>query len=86
MYEYNHMMDEWGGAYNQGNGLVSLLFMTAMVIFFIVAIVLLIRYLRHASQANSTPESAIEVLKRRYASGEVDKKQFDQTKKDLNNK
>jgi len=86
MYEYNNMMDGWNGTYGQGNGIMSLIFMSVVMALFVISIILLIRYLSRTSRTNATHESAIDVLKRRYASGEIDKKQFDQTKKDLNDK
>lgn len=51
----------------------------------IVAIFLLIRWLVRSSGPGVQPpkESAMEVLKKRYASGEISKEEFEQKKKDL---
>ena len=40
---------------------------------------------RTANPADSTRESPIEILKRRYASGEISKEEFDRLKKDIEN-
>lgn len=58
-------------------------------IFWIVLIVLIIWLLVNQSNRNKQiyqppqPESAIDILKKRYAKGEITKEQFDQMKKDL---
>lgn len=82
-YDYNNMMDGWGGVHDQGNGIISLILMSIMMILFIMLIIWAVRYFSHTTRTDSTSDSALEVLKRRYASGEIDKKQFEQTKKDL---
>jgi putative membrane protein len=38
---------------------------------------------RPANPADSTKESPMEILKRRYASGEISKEEFDRLKKDI---
>jgi len=59
-----------------------------MIIFWIGLIVgafFLVKYLVDQSRGSSSGEesSALEVLKRRYASGEIAKEEFEQKKKDL---
>jgi len=58
-----------------------------MVIFWIVVvigIVFLIRWLVQSTRGGGgSAESALEILKRRYAKGEINKKEFEQKKKDL---
>lgn len=49
-----------------------------------VGIVLLVRVLRRDSQAGGPPaETALEVLKKRYARGEIGKEEFEQMKRDI---
>ena len=61
-----------------------------MVVFWIaviVGIIFLIRWLvistGTGSRAARSEESALEILKKRYARGEIDKKEFEEKKKDL---
>jgi len=48
----------------------------------IAGIVLLVRYLSPHSRSKSS-EDALEILKRRYARGEIQKAEFEETRKDL---
>ncbi|MBX3704961.1 MAG: SHOCT domain-containing protein [Steroidobacteraceae bacterium] len=54
----------------------------------IIGIVLLVRLLGRSSasaptQPGAAPETALEVLKRRYANGEIGKAEFEEKKRDL---
>lgn len=55
-------------------------------IFIIVAVVLLVRWLMSSAnntRNNSYPESAQELLNKRYARGEIDRDTYESMKKDL---
>ena len=60
-----------------------------MILFWVVIIVgitLLVKWLAAASgkgEGTSAKESPIEILKRRYAAGEIGKEEFEEKKKDL---
>jgi putative membrane protein len=57
-----------------------------MIIFWgilIVGLIFLIRYLIGATKTGKGQESALDILKRRYALGEINKEEFEQKKKDL---
>jgi putative membrane protein len=84
-YGWGHgpgMMD-WG----YGIGWFGLIMMGIFGILIIVAIIFLIRGLIASSSFKShglkSEESAIEILKRRYARGEINKEEFLEKKKDL---
>lgn len=75
----------WGMGYGMG-----WLWMIIMIVFWIAVIIgifLLIRWLilstKTTSSHRSQEESALDILKKRYARGEIDKEEFEQRKKDL---
>ena len=77
---YGHPM-MWGGGYELANLAFSILWVVVLV----AAIVALVRYLRgtptHSRHgAQPTP---LDIIKERYAKGEIDKEQFEKMKKDL---
>ena len=74
---YYGMMHGYGMSY--GIGIFGLVFS----ILAIIGIVLLIRYLLETSGAKKEQESALDILKKRYAKGGINKEEFEEKKKDL---
>jgi putative membrane protein len=57
-----------------------------MIIFWglvVVGLIFLIRWLVGMSKTARPEESALDILKKRYARGEINKEEFEQKKKDL---
>jgi putative membrane protein len=80
------MMNNWGGM--GGGGWLIVLLVIVVVVAVIVAIVFLVRGL--GSGPTATPpsqtgaqESPKNVLKRRYAAGEIDREEYEQKLRDL---
>jgi putative membrane protein len=75
----------WGWGYHMG--FVSIIVMALFWIALIIAIIFLIRWLAvstsHRSREVRSGDSALEILKIRYAKGEIDREEFEQKKKDL---
>lgn len=71
--------------YGMGPGLTDfgLIFLILVIIGSIIGFILLIKYLLESSGFKREQESALEILKKRYAKGEIDKEEFDERKKDL---
>lgn len=91
---------QWGSGYNMhpwgmmgGMGWMGLIFNLAFWILLLVALILVIKWLlqstKGSEQARPEPlaksgDKALEILKERYAKGEIDREEFEQKKKDLN--
>ena len=74
------MMDGYGygsGMMSGGYWIIALIFWLMVLI----GLVLLIKYLWEGGGRKE--ESALEVLKKRYARGEISKEEFEEKKKDL---
>lgn len=75
----------WG----YGMGWLGMILMAAFWIAIIVGIVFLIRWLVVSTSTGGgragSGDSALEILKRRYARGEINKEEFEEKKKDLGN-
>jgi len=75
------MMNSWG----LGHGLFGWLMMLLFWILIIVGVVLVVRWLvdQGRLKESQSEEIPIDILKKRYASGEIDKDQFETMKRDL---
>jgi putative membrane protein len=78
---YNGMMSGYGHMMGYGyyGGFMWLLILVAIVI----AIYFLLKSLRFKGFDHSTAETPLDILKKRYAKGEINKEEFEQKKKDL---
>ena len=77
MYGLYNGYGNWGNMMSWfGGGIIMILFW-GVVIYFIVRLV-------HSNKTNGVDEKkALDILKERYAKGEIDKKEFEEKKKDL---
>jgi putative membrane protein len=70
------------GMMGSGWGILMIIVMLLFWGLIIAGIVLLVRFLFPARHSH-VPEDPLEILKRRYAKGEIQKDEFDEKKKDL---
>ncbi len=80
------MMDGWNrtGNYGCGYGFGGGMFMGILfLIILVVAIYFIVQYLRSKNVAGQAQETAIDILKKRYAKGELTKEDFDRMKNEL---
>lgn len=77
-WEWEHSMGWMWGAWGLGMGLIMFLFWGAVIL----GIVLGIRWLIGQGKA-SPSDTALAILRQRYARGEIDKEEFQAKKRDL---
>ncbi len=78
MYGPNY--DSWmHGSWMYGGGL-AMIFMWMIPIALVVALVV---FLTKSSNTGSTEKTALDILKERYARGEIGKDEFDEKKRDI---
>lgn len=70
-----------GGWLGFGFGWVFMIFWWALIIFGIVALIRLVT--RHRRNWMNSEKSALDILKERYAKGEINKEEFEKMKKDI---
>ena len=69
---WGNMMGFWGG------GIMMILFWAAVIYF-------IVYFVRNNKTNGTDSKKALDILKERYAKGEIDKKEFEEKRKDLIN-
>lgn len=77
VYSSSHWMRNWFGDFGI---ILSLIFWILVA----VAIIYLVKHLSRNSQSGSRSDEALEILKKRFAKGEITKEDYDNIKKELN--
>ena len=80
------MMYGWNDGSGYGYSIWGSVFMSLLMFLFVVGIVWCVHYFGHHHHNHCVPdtkEEALSILKKRYASGEIDKKEFEEKRKDL---
>ncbi len=75
---FGNMMGGWGGF-----GILGWFLMLLFWIPLILGVVVLIRYLGNSGKIAKGDKTPLEILKERYAKGDIDKKEYEERKKDL---
>ena len=73
----------YDGFNNSGTDAGNWFLMILMMVLVVLAIVLVVRHLSNPSNSSSKEDTAIDILKSRYAKGEIDKEEFERIKRDL---
>ncbi len=77
------MMDGYYGQGGNGNDIWGFVFMILVMALVVLGIVVLVRYLCNSSTGKQTGDTALDLLQKRYANGDIDKKEFEEKRKDL---
>jgi putative membrane protein len=62
----------------------GMLMMIAWLTLIVLGIVALVKWISGTINKNSKPDSALEILRNRYARGEISKEEFEKRKQNLN--
>ncbi len=71
------------GFMGMGGGFMGGIFMILVWVLVIVGIVYFVKYVASAQNSHKEDKTPLDILKERYAKGEIDKKDFEERKKDL---
>lgn len=74
MYDYG---------YGSGYGVWGFIFMLFVMALVVAGIVIIVRYFSQNTTNGHGEDTALELLQKRYAKGEIDKKEFTEMRKDL---
>lgn len=74
-----HIMDGWGGGFGMG----LMVFFWLLVLGLIVTLIWFLIRKGSESRTDSSGESSLEILKKRYARGEIDEEQYRRMKKEI---
>lgn len=77
------MMYDSGYGYGSGYDVWGFLFMVLMMLLVIVGVIVVVRYFGRDMDSIQKQDTPMDLLKKRYAKGEIDKKEFDEKRKDL---
>ncbi len=77
------MMHNWMGGYGMGCGWSGVVFMIVFWALVILGIAYLVKALTGRGAAPLKEETPLDILKKRYAKGEIDAEEFAKRKKDL---
>ena len=75
---YDHMM--WGGGYGMVGGLMMLLFWGVVIVLIVLAVKW---FTENQAGGHRGRRDAIDILRERFAAGEIDEEEFDRRKKAL---
>ena len=74
----NNIMGGWNGF-----GILGWVTMITFWLFLILGVIALIRYISGLGRSSDKNKDPLDILRKRYARGEIDKKEFEEMKKDL---
>ena len=83
MMGYNYYADGLTGYWGMGTGSIFMVFWWVLIIAGIIVFVKWASRGFHGCGGGTHEKSAIEILKERYAKGEIGKEEFEEKKKDL---
>ncbi len=72
----------WGYGSMGVFGWIFMIFWWLLIVF---AFVVFVRWIARSGQGGAGGKSALDILKERYASGEINKKEFEEKSKDIRN-
>ena len=73
------MMDDYGlHRAGSSSNVWGIIFMFLMMVLVVVGIVAIVHYMNHGTGRQQSEGTALDLLEKRYAKGEIDKKEFEE--------
>lgn len=73
----------YGLEYGSGHDVWGFVFMSIIMVLVVIGVIVLIRNASKDAVGSHHKETALDLLKKRYAKGDIDKKEFEEKRKDL---
>ncbi len=77
------MYDNWSYGNNNGTDVFGFVFMLLIMAALVVGIIAIVRHFNRISNHETHHETALDILSKRYANGAIEKKEFEEKRKDL---
>jgi putative membrane protein len=77
------MYDNWSYGNNSGTDVFGFVFMLLVMAGIVVGIIAIVHHFNRMPKHQTQHDTALDILSKRYANGDIEKKEFEEKRKDL---